>query len=222
MAKLTTPAPTRTARRKAATEAAIVAAGERLFNERGFRDTRVEDLAAAADVAVGSIYAHFGSKLGLFLEVVERALAAQEALLLEIHARALPADVKLRQLGEAFVAFALDNPSKFRLLSEGPRRPGRPDDEDLARRVEQMSARGEALIDAMAATIDEGVRDGTLRRVDPRHSARFLWAAWSGALALHLRHDRLGATDPLELEAIVQQGTDLVTYGLVAAAPTAR
>lgn len=221
MADVTTPAPTRTARRKARTEAAIVAAGERLFHERGFRDARIEDLAEAADVAVGSIYAHFGSKLGLFLEIVDRALEAQEQVLLEIHARPQPADVKLREFGEAFVAFAIEHPSKFRLLNEGPRSPGRPGDEELARRVEHMSARGQALIDAVAATIDGGIRDGVLRPVDPHHSATFLWAAWSGALALHLRHDRLGATDPRELRAIVQQGTDLVTYGLVAAPPTA-
>jgi len=222
VAHVTTREPTRTARRKAATEAAIVAAGERLFHERGFRDARIEDLAEAADVAVGSIYAHFGSKLGLFLEVVERALSTQEALLLEIHARCEPADSKLRALGEAFVAFAVEHPSKFRLLSEGPLTPARPADADLARRIDQMSRRGQVLIDRLAATIDEGIEAGILRAVDAQRSARFLWAAWSGALALHLRHDRLGATDPRELRAIVQQGTDLVTHGLMAASPPAR
>lgn len=220
MANVTTPKPTRAERRKARTEAAIVAAAERLFKERGFRDTRIEDLATAADVAVGSIYSHFGSKLGLFVTVMERALEAQEQVLLEVHRRRAPADVKLRELGEAFLAFAVDNPAKFRLLNEGPASPGRPSDEELARRVEHMSDRGLALIDALAATIDEGVRAGILRDVDPQRSARFLWSAWSGATALHLRHDRLGAPDPLEIRAIVQQGTDLVTHGLMASAPT--
>lgn len=221
MANVTTPTPTRAERRKARTEAAIVAAAERLFEERGFRDTRIEDLAASADVAVGSIYSHFGSKLGLFVAVVERALAAQEEALHEVHRRREPADVKLRELGDAFLTFAVEHPAKFRLLNEGPRSPGRPTDDELARRVEDMSDRGQALIDALAATIEEGVRAGILREVDPQRSARFLWAAWSGATALHLRHDRLGARDPLELRAIVEQGTDLVTHGLVAATSTA-
>lgn len=48
-----------------ATRQAIVAAARRLFSERGYFATRVEDIAAAARVAPATVYAVSGGKQGL-------------------------------------------------------------------------------------------------------------------------------------------------------------
>lgn len=52
----------------------IAAAGVR-FREHGYAGTSMPELAAAADVAVETIYRTFGSKAGLFREVIAGALA---------------------------------------------------------------------------------------------------------------------------------------------------
>ena len=57
------PAPSAAKRR---TAGAILDAAERLFLGRGYTATTMEDLSEAADVAVGSIYAHFGGKEGVY------------------------------------------------------------------------------------------------------------------------------------------------------------
>ena len=44
-----------------------------LFANAGFHAARMADLAADLDIAKGSIFQHFGSKQGLFLEVYKRA-----------------------------------------------------------------------------------------------------------------------------------------------------
>jgi AcrR family transcriptional regulator len=56
----------RRTRRKAARPGEILAAGLALFAERGFAATRLEDVAAAAGVAKGTIYLYFPSKEALF------------------------------------------------------------------------------------------------------------------------------------------------------------
>ncbi|UOR00768.1 TetR/AcrR family transcriptional regulator [Leucobacter allii] len=61
-------APSRQARRKAATRAGILRAAEALFAERGYAETAIEDIAEAADVAVRTIYAHFPSKAAILLD----------------------------------------------------------------------------------------------------------------------------------------------------------
>jgi TetR/AcrR family transcriptional regulator len=66
----------------------------RHFAERGYEDTRVQDIAADLGIAKGSIFQHFGSKEQLFLATYERA------------ARSLPTyfDVPEEVLREGFFA----------------------------------------------------------------------------------------------------------------------
>ena len=59
----------------------ILEAASRLFAERGYAAARAEDVAKAAGIAKGSVFQHFGSKEGLFLEVYKRAMASFSAYL---------------------------------------------------------------------------------------------------------------------------------------------
>lgn len=54
-------------RRKARTRARITEAANRLFAERGYLETSVEDISEEADVAVRTIYTHFPSKAAILL-----------------------------------------------------------------------------------------------------------------------------------------------------------
>src|SRR6201987_766614 len=51
---------------------AIVAAGERLFLERGFGSVSMDELAEAAGVARRTLYNHFASKEEIFREMLLR------------------------------------------------------------------------------------------------------------------------------------------------------
>jgi AcrR family transcriptional regulator len=55
----------------AQTRAALVAAGRRLFGQRGYAETSVEDLAREARVTIGALYHHFPTKTALFETVFE-------------------------------------------------------------------------------------------------------------------------------------------------------
>jgi AcrR family transcriptional regulator len=50
----------------------LLAAAERLFGEHSYRRTSVADICAAAGIATGSFYAHFGSKADIFTRVIRR------------------------------------------------------------------------------------------------------------------------------------------------------
>lgn len=60
--------------RDAATRERLLDAGLQLFAERGFSAVTVRDLCRAAEANVASVNYHFGDKLGLYREVMERAL----------------------------------------------------------------------------------------------------------------------------------------------------
>jgi AcrR family transcriptional regulator len=68
------------AERRAATIEAILKAGRRLFGERGFAATTIDDIAELAHVAKGAVYHHFATKEALFEAVfgqVSRALVQE-------------------------------------------------------------------------------------------------------------------------------------------------
>jgi AcrR family transcriptional regulator len=59
----------------------IVESAMRRFAEHGYQGTRVEDIAAELEIAKGSIFQHFGSKAGLFLEAYKAAVSSLPAWL---------------------------------------------------------------------------------------------------------------------------------------------
>jgi len=64
------PRPKRRRRRKEARPAELIEAGLAEFAEKGFAATRMEDIAARADVVKGTIYLYFDSKEALFKEAI--------------------------------------------------------------------------------------------------------------------------------------------------------
>lgn len=65
------------AERRAATIGGILASARKLFSEKGFEATSVDDIAAAAGIAKGAVYHHFDSKEAVFARVL---VAVQEEL----------------------------------------------------------------------------------------------------------------------------------------------
>jgi AcrR family transcriptional regulator len=59
-------------RLRAETARAIAEAAEEVFAAKGVRDARVEEIAARAGVAVGTVYNHFQDRGALLAELVER------------------------------------------------------------------------------------------------------------------------------------------------------
>ena len=65
----------RQAERRARTVAALLDAAATSFASHGYDGTSLESVAMAAGVSKGAVYAHFTSKLEIFLVVLERTLA---------------------------------------------------------------------------------------------------------------------------------------------------
>ncbi|MEM1098421.1 MAG: TetR/AcrR family transcriptional regulator [Planctomycetota bacterium] len=59
---------------KAETSAKLLAAGEKLFRERGYADAAMEDICSEVGVTRGALYHNFGGKEALFEAVVRRLL----------------------------------------------------------------------------------------------------------------------------------------------------
>ena len=203
---------TRNDRRKARTRARILDAAEGQFAAVGAEAATVEQIAETADVAVATVYLHFAGKDDLHLAVVERALDENERHMLAVYGSEVPPVQRLIDAAGAYLSFYLETPHLFRLvaLPSGPlsmeSEPG-PAAAVVAERVDRMTL-------ALASTVEQGVKDGSLRTVRPLDAARFTWGAMNGVIALAIRPDPLRLSEP-ELLAALAQGIEVMLEGLV-------
>lgn len=209
----------RQGRRKARTANAILDAAERLFLTRGFRVTTVEQLAEEADVAVGSLYGHFGGKEGVYAALIDRALELDARYCDEGWASGGTNPIgRLLGIGEGYLRFALEHPGHFRLFRFPPE--GGPSTGPAAIAGRRVAERVRSEIDRMAGALREAIGDGAVRPVDPERAAVFLWAAWDGVIAAHVLPGGMGLSDR-EFDEVLSLGRETLALGLLTADGTA-
>jgi len=99
-------------------ERLIEAAGQ-LFADHGFRKVTVREICRVAHANVAAVNYHFGDKLGLYREVLEAAIAAQQATTAAARAagEGLPPEQRLREFIRVFTErVAVHRPSWVRGL----------------------------------------------------------------------------------------------------------
>jgi AcrR family transcriptional regulator len=82
----------------------LIDVGRKLFADKGFEATTVEEISSKAGVSKPVVYEHFGGKEGLYAVVVDREIAA----LLDGITGALSADLSSRQTLERAATALLD------------------------------------------------------------------------------------------------------------------
>src|SRR5204863_9944339 len=103
-------------RRRERTRQELLAAATRVLAEKGVDRTKITDIAAAADVGVGTFYLHFPDKEALFHAVVEETA---ERLKTAVDAARELADGPVEQMlaaSTAFCAFAEKNRELFKIV----------------------------------------------------------------------------------------------------------
>jgi AcrR family transcriptional regulator len=193
---------------------ALLAAAFRVFASRGYRATRLEEVAEEAGMTKGAIYYHFESKEDLLRRAVEHrhesVFAELEGGLATLEA---PASVRIRYVlrevwrhvlepvwGQAvrlmFGEVGIEFPALFRMWAEdGPIQAW-----TVVRRL-----------------IEEGVRNGEFRpEVDPEVSARLVVSGLMMQAALQV-HSGLQDLAPCDVDRIFDSGVDLFLHGLTVA-----
>lgn len=90
------------------TQHKLISAARIAFAEQGYANTSMDEFTAAVGLTRGAIYHHFGSKKGLFAEVVKQIDAEIDAQLLNISNNAKDPWEGLYQRGKAYLEMVLD------------------------------------------------------------------------------------------------------------------
>jgi AcrR family transcriptional regulator len=148
-------------RRRERTRQDLLAAAVQVLAEKGLHDTKIADIAAAADVGVGTFYLHFPTKDALFDAVVEDAVRRLKAAIDAARATASDPLERIRAADVALCRFAQDNREVFKIVF------------GHAAAYNDVIRRAQALFAAdVAETVREGIAAGVFAPVPPEVAAQ--------------------------------------------------
>ncbi len=193
-------------RRSAALEAA-----ERLFSEKGFRNTTMQEIAELAGLSKGGIYLYFKSKEELYLSVCMSGLTGYGERLTGAFLGARGFEEKMRAVFLAYVEHALEEPALFMVLRdtfiEQVRR-------NLSRpTIEQIEDYIRTWLENGAALVREGIESGVLSpRLDPYAFSLMSWRLATSLVELALLDDLL-LMEPARMKEVCESAIDLLIRG---------
>lgn len=151
----------------------ILDAARELFSSEGYERVTMRRIADAIEYSPTTIYHHFEDKddvvralchadFGHLLEAMQGQPAARD-----------PVEA-IRQLGRAYVAFALRHPNQYRFMFMTP--------VGKEEKLEEGNP-GEASFGHLLDAVERAVAAGRFRPIDPVHAAQILWMSVHGPAA---------------------------------------
>lgn len=186
--------------------AEILAAAERIFVSEGYEGATIRRIAEEVGVSSTALYVHFRDKAEMLFEICECAIARMSDANLAILAQPIDPGQRVRLMLEAYLDFALGNPSTYWLVFN--RAPGQGPGAETAQALgRQNYERFESVFGELAAT-------GRLK-VAPDVAAQAMWASVHGLASLLTTKANFGWADAGALRAAVLDG---LFHGLVRSA----
>jgi TetR/AcrR family transcriptional regulator, cholesterol catabolism regulator len=142
-------------------EAELHAAATRLFRQRGFHATSMQDLGEALGMNRGSLYHYISAKDELLWTILTRAFDLLEERVLPILESELPAVDRLTGAIREHLRVAADHADELSLIQIEWRALDRGRQAEMIRRRDAYEARWRAALEA-------GIVDGSLRAFDVR------------------------------------------------------
>jgi TetR/AcrR family transcriptional regulator len=180
--------------KKARTRQTIMRVAGDMFADRGVLMTTVEEIAEAAEVSVGTVYKHFGSKNALALAFISEAITVVEGYMAQARTLESPIE-RVYAAGDAYFRFALEHPAACRFASQ--RVLQRNANPDFSSAHEEMSKRTQKMVLGIATDLKEAMNKGELAPAPIDESIVFIWGLWNGVTALVIRAD--GTAIPPEM-----------------------
>lgn len=184
-------------------QAEIVAAAIRLFHEKGYHATSVQDIAGAVGLQKGSLYHYISGKEDLLGVIIMEAIARYNGKLAEIRKMDLPVRRRLELAVRHHLLGIAENLSMLTIFLRESYALG-PEQEEL---ISRESARYNAMFEELYI---EGVKAGVMRPLDPKLVSRTVLGACNWMYRWY-RPD-----DARSIEELADAVTDMLMNGIAA------
>jgi AcrR family transcriptional regulator len=158
---------------------AILKAALAVVTERGYFDTKMDEVARRAGVAKGTVYLYFKDKPAVYIGLVDWLLEQSLTTTAEVMARPLSPRRKLEELFSRWASGVMSNPGVMTLMSM----------ENVDQTTTVMKRFKKHILphiiemqDAVAGIVRQGIAQGEFRPVDPRAAALMYMSAFHAVM----------------------------------------
>ena len=141
---------------------AILEAAEKLFCETGYEGTSTRQIAKESGANMAMINYYFGSKEGVFVEIMNERIAGFASQLKIINEDKISALEKLHKVIEGYVIRILNNTAFHKMMHRELSLTQRPEMYD---KIKDAMSHNMALIERI---ITDGIEDGSFNKIDVR------------------------------------------------------
>ncbi len=153
----------------------VFAASVHLFLEQGFPETTMREIAAAAGMGKSTLYDYFKTKDEILLWGVDDEIYDLTELARKIASQEIPAGAKIHQIMLAHLEFLLAKKEFYARVTHEVQRL----DAESQKRIQ---ARRHAYQDLLCSLVEDAIREGTFRPVNPLLAARTILAILTPAV----------------------------------------
>lgn len=158
----------------------ILESAAKLFVEKGYESTTIDDISKDCEFSRRTIYAYFQSKETIMQHIVLNGLEKLKNRIAEILEGIKPFVKRYAAICEAMVDYHLKNPNSANQVNAF--KPGEMDFETLPDVVKGIFKAGDDINRLLVILIEEGKEEGVVR--ESTESEKSIFIIWSGITAL--------------------------------------
>ncbi len=201
-------------REKAQRRNTIIDAAEKLFFNKGFASTTIDEVAEIVELSKGTIYLYFKSKEELYCAIIQRAMDIMKEMFKEAYCTKGNGLTRIYAVGMAFYQFYKKYPHYFEALFHRELNNAIMSKENS--QFEDLMMQGEEMFQMAVNIIQDGVADGSIRPdIDPYKAALALDGIFSGLLrVLSLEEDHLMKYHNVSPEELIDYSFGLIGHAI--------
>lgn len=159
-------------------------AARRLFFERGYRGTSMQQIAAEAGYSKRAVYLDYQNKDELFISVCAEGLALLLAKLQEVPWREITVEGRVARFLDVYIDFSRRHPEYFRMIfSEATPANIANSSPPIRSRVAELERQ---CLGVVVALIEQAAREGLIQEIDPWEAAGMIVGAATGIILLSM------------------------------------
>jgi AcrR family transcriptional regulator len=173
-----------------------------LFTERGFFGTPTSLISKEAGIATGTLFFYFPTKEELIDTLYRRIKSEAAQAMCRNFDKEKTALAKLRRIGFNAIAWGIENPPKQKFMEQFAHSP-----------FVSTNAHEEGMSHFLFLKdlVGDGIREGTIRNIDPDLLFCMMASSFSGLIAR-----AYAEKDPARREKIINEGLDFIFNGMKA------